>query len=548
MAFGILESGSNPHPPGTVFLADNSSDAENTEAVISRSLKHGTGANEHIVLVPQPSNDPNDPLNWSICYRDSVVLAIVFCTFTFAGAIGPLLSPIAFQLVMEYNVSFKKVSLLTGWQLLTVAIVGFFVSPATRKIGKRPVIIICSLLGLSGSIWLIFAGSYNSLLGARVLQAFGVAFYESVGFSMIADMYCVHERGSRIAAYLFPLGAFNVLCPLLAGVVAQNMGIKWMYRWMAIFAGLATIVVLFYIPETAFNRSEIYNIDTSSVNNLGELAEKQGQESHMVTSDHVESPPTNTIDSSIPKRSYLYRLRPWSATESFSNASFISLAIGPLKLFLNPAVLWSCLTQGAVSAWTVAVSFILSQIFAVPPYNYNPAQVGYLNTGAMIGGLFAEIICVLSNDRLAKAFARKNGGTYEPEFRLWIIIPMIITGAIGFFGFGNSIAEGHGPIVASMFYGFITASLIFSHVASSSYMTDAFRNHSIEIFIDVMVFKNLLFFVFSLVVNDWIAKDGPRKVFNIIGALQLAIGFLSIPLYLLGKKNRALMHKWWFMN
>jgi len=75
-------------------------------------------------------------------------------------------------------------------------------------------------------------------------------------------------------------------------------------------------------------------------------------------------------------------------------------------------------------------------------------------------------------------------------------------------------------------------------------MTDAFRNHSVEIFVDVCVFKNILFFVFSLFVNDWMEKDGPAKVFNIIGGLQIIIAFFSIPLYVLGKKNRAYMHKW----
>ncbi len=119
---------------------------------------------------------------------------------------------------------------------------------------------------------------------------------------------------------------------------------------------------------------------------------------------------------------------------------------------------------------------------------------------------------------------------------------MLITGIIGFFGFGSSIVAGKGPIVASMFYGFITASLIFSHVASGSYMTDAFRNDSVEIFIDVMVFKNILFYVFSLFINDWVTKDGPTRVFNILGALQIVIAFLSVPLYVFGKKNRAWIH------
>ncbi|KAH8585664.1 major facilitator superfamily domain-containing protein [Bisporella sp. PMI_857] len=542
MAVGLLESKSNEHPPGTVLLADDESLTDSTEAVVSRTLKHGNGRNSHIVLVPQPSDDPNDPLNWSIYYRDFVLLAFVFCTFTFAGAIGPLLSPVAFQLVVEYNESFKRVSLLTGWQLLTVALVGFFISPTAKKYGKRPVLIATSAVGTAGSIWLIYAGSYNSILGARVLQGIGVSFYESIGFGLIADMYCVHERGTRIAAFLFPLGAFNVLCPMISGVVAQNLGMRWMFRVMAIFAGVAFAVVLFCVPETAYVRDSIYNIDSASVDHLGDLASKQAESGLTAEVEEVASGHTDTQQGlRIRKKSYSQILLP--SFQSYSNQSMIGIVLAPLKLFLNPAVIWACFTQGAISAWTVAVSFLLAQIFAVPPYNYNPAQIGYLYAGAMIGGLVAEVFCILLNDNAAKSLARRNKGIYEPEFRLWLIVPMLATGIIGFYGFGGSIVAGYGPIVASMFYGFITASLIFSHVASGSYMTDAFRNQSVEIFIDIMVFKNILFFVFSLFVNDWLAKDGPLKVFNVIGGLQIVIAFMTVPLFIFGKRNRALMHR-----
>jgi putative Mn2+ efflux pump MntP len=103
------------------------------------------------------------------------------------------------------------------------------------------VLIICSVIGLAGSIWLIYANTYSSTLGARILQGIGVSFvsaalqendlltdyakYEGVGFGLIADLYFVHEQGARIGAFLFPLGAFNVMCPLLSGVVSQNLGI-----------------------------------------------------------------------------------------------------------------------------------------------------------------------------------------------------------------------------------------------------------------------------------------------------------------------------------
>ena len=78
MGFGILEGRWRPqlrmlkltssdkkleHVPGTVALDDR--EAEDLQGV-SAGLKHAAGHDVHIVLSPQPSEDPNDPLNWSV--------------------------------------------------------------------------------------------------------------------------------------------------------------------------------------------------------------------------------------------------------------------------------------------------------------------------------------------------------------------------------------------------------------------------------------------------------------------------------------------------
>jgi hypothetical protein len=41
--------------------------------------------------------------------------------------------------------------------------------------------------------------------------------------------------------------------------------------------------------------------------------------------------------------------------------------------------------------------------------------------------------------------------------------------------------------------------------------------------------------------NDWVAAWGPAKLFNVIGAIQLGICALSIPMWIFGKRMRA----WW---
>lgn len=71
MTFGILEDRVLPHVPGTVHLEELRQ--QDTTGSQSRNLKHGKGKDADIVLAPQPSDDPNDPLNWSSTKKYAIV-------------------------------------------------------------------------------------------------------------------------------------------------------------------------------------------------------------------------------------------------------------------------------------------------------------------------------------------------------------------------------------------------------------------------------------------------------------------------------------------
>ena len=66
MPFGILEDHKLDHVPGTAFLHEQRDVPEEYRDIPIDQLKKGSGHFSHIVLVPQPSDDPNDPLNASI--------------------------------------------------------------------------------------------------------------------------------------------------------------------------------------------------------------------------------------------------------------------------------------------------------------------------------------------------------------------------------------------------------------------------------------------------------------------------------------------------
>lgn len=88
MAFGILEPKTDRHVPGTVLLSDLVTQATDHPNADTGLLKHGTGKNSHIILAPQPSEDPNDPLNWSF-FEKHLILGIL-CLGSIVNAAAPV--------------------------------------------------------------------------------------------------------------------------------------------------------------------------------------------------------------------------------------------------------------------------------------------------------------------------------------------------------------------------------------------------------------------------------------------------------------------------
>jgi hypothetical protein len=82
MGLGVLEANTTAHVPGTVLLDQQAAHSEDQTG----RLKHGTGRNSNMVLAPQPSEDPNDPLNWS-SLKKHVVLGVIFFGVIIIGVI-----------------------------------------------------------------------------------------------------------------------------------------------------------------------------------------------------------------------------------------------------------------------------------------------------------------------------------------------------------------------------------------------------------------------------------------------------------------------------
>lgn len=118
----------------------------------------------------------------------------------------------------------------------------------------------------------------------------------------------------------------------------------------------------------------------------------------------------------VPKKTLAQMLAPWSR-QTYTDKNIIRLLAELFVNFINPAVLWILTISAVLNACFVASSYILSQIWSMPPYNLNIEQNGFFWAGALIGGLFAIPVGSLC-DWSAMTMSKWNGGVYEAEFRI----------------------------------------------------------------------------------------------------------------------------------
>ncbi|TAQ90463.1 hypothetical protein B7494_g1185 [Chlorociboria aeruginascens] len=499
-------------------------------------LKCDTSGPVPIILVPQPSDDPNDPLNWPLWKRD-VILLLLCIVSIFATSLGPILAANTLTLSLFFELPFTKIAILTGYFLMGVGVAGILCVPSARIWGKRH-------LFLLGTIILIFSST---------------APFEALVNASVGDLYCVHERGKRMALTNLALFGGSFFTPILVGKITHTIGWPWSFYLVAIFCGVCLPVVIFFIPETAFRRSAYLNTDLAStddihlydvapgtgdgyVKNEGPLRSKTKELSNPRGSKSPQDliPPNGA---NTPRSTYTQTLLPFSGRKS--DEIFWKLLLRPFPLFGHPAILWACLIQGTLIGWTVFIGIILAAIFLGPPLFWDEVKTGYAYTGAFIGAILGFVFAGLLADWSAKFMTRKNRGIYEPEFRIVLVIPQLVFGCAGLYGFGVTASKpvDYSYILPIFFFGLEVMGMVIGAVASSLYIVDAHREIAIEAFTCLIIFKNFFSFGLTWSAYDWLVQNGVFSTFMIISSIQVGVCLLSIPMYIFGKRNRSFFHR-----
>ncbi|KAF7561312.1 hypothetical protein G7046_g2831 [Stylonectria norvegica] len=487
------------------------------------------------ILVPQPSLDPADPLNWSMLRKGKNVLAIAsialysFLTTNTVSAMAPM-----YPLFAEtFSLSATQVPLITGVTVMVLGFSNLLAVPFSKIFGRRAAALTFGVLYLVTCIWQAVAKTYGSFMAARAITGIAAAPSETLMVQVVADLFFIHERGSWMGVYFasVSLGAF--IGPVISGNIAERYGWRsffWLSTGLFAFS-LALVFLLF--PETKYDREQM--ISTSGDVVILETT-KPGLEANQAQHVEVLNSAAITGKGRPNSKQFLPFQRPHPRWRKY----LLRDIIGPARAAILPIVLFAGLNvMGAANMvlyWNITESGVLSQ----PPYNFSVSQVGFSNFGLAGGALFGMVTGGLFSDWLVKQATARNNGLREAEMRLPALIPFAIITIIGTVLGGLTMTNGWDwPILVVVGFGSAGVALSTVPTITVAYAIDAYKPISGEIMIVATILKNVTGFGMTYWLEPLVVKHGYMLPLMVWFVFTIGPMLLAIPLYFWGKKLRV---------
>lgn len=529
--------------PGTRRLFDSEGHMLLTPGGDATSLKkHGD-----IVLIPQPTDSPNDPLQWSYArkiWHTALVCFVTAMTAATSNDAGSASDGFNENLGIDYSY------FNTGAGVLFIGI-GYWTllsSPAVHLYGRRLLYLIAMILGLAGNLWFGFATTAEDTIWSQLFVGASESVAEALVQLSLMDMWFEHQAGAAIGLYVLATSIGTYMGSLIASyITASYLGYRWVGYMGAIFSGGTFVLLYFGLEETAFDRSEYttmhgFGVTDRPTNDLGAgLAEKKyvGSGGDGTASPDVER--SGGFAAPEKQKSYWERIRiitPAPNLRGYGFEQYGQRLLHTLRIFTFPAVWYSGIQWGAQNAWLTFYLTVEQDTWYGPPWNYTDGEVGNMNIPTVIGAVIGCLVAGWGSDWFTIWFTRRRGGIMEAESRLWLMALPTLVFPAGMFLFGIGSGLGWGWPAPYVGLGFIGFGYGCAGDLSMAYLVDAYPEMVLEGMVGVAVINNTIGMIFSFVTSPWMDADGVLYTFVAAGVLAFAALALSAPMAWWGKTAR----------
>lgn len=362
-----------------------------------------------------------------------------------------------------------------------LAIGGVILIPFALKFGRRPVYVLSTAIQCGISVWSARMQNVADLMLVNILSCIVGALAEVMVQMTVADVYFVHERGLMNTIYYWFMTVGTTLAPLAGGYITLSQGWRWVWWWMAILFGAGLVAFVFLYEETMFTASLIDGVPV--INETVQQQDSSKKESGAPVPQGINAAKDDTmpfdpvqIDYSIPKKKYWPKLALW-ANSPVSFGQLAKHAYQPFLIMLSiPAVFFMAVEYGIMTACTTVPVTTLSSVMTLPPYNFGSSQIGLMGVPPFIGACLSAITCGPLSDVIVLYLARRNGGIFEPEMRLWLCLVFVPFVPAGLFMFGIGLDHGSHWLLPAFGLGITSFGIVPASSAALTYLTDAYTD------------------------------------------------------------------------
>nr|UJH94427.1 ST.3 [Starmerella bombicola] len=530
-----------------------------------------------IVLVPQPSISPNDPLNWPK-WRKALQIAIILFLRGVSTALADDSYAIMQSLKKEHP-DFSPHSFTNASGALFVGMGGWAILNAESAYlyGYRISYIVGTASGILANALFSQVNSKTMLHVSQLFTGAAVSVGETVSILSFAQLCYQHQLNAAVGLYVLATSVGHFAGPLIDGYVTQNLGWSWVGYTGLIFESVTLVLVVFGMEETYFDRAHFETKTTLAMMNVHEpgFVEASNGDAFMekTRSTHVRSKSVrNTQGSELdalgsclqiegginlnePKRTiadepkyYFERIQIITPATNLIGTGLVQYAKRTLflfRVFLFPPVVFAGLQWTVQIGFTTIYKSLESEVWSGPPWNLASGGIALMMMPNLIGAAIGTAYATILANSSVQWFARRNNGLSEAESRLWLMLPVLVIYPLGIiiFGLGTEYHWNWPPVYIGL--GFVGFGLGAAAEISISYMVDCYPGMILEGMVGLVAIYTMLSLAMAYVAPSWLGL-GSLNATIICGVLGWFIIALSLPMFIWGKKMRRMTRGMYF--
>lgn len=450
------------------------------------------------ILWPQPTDDPNDPQNWSDRRKvlHLLVITLAACIPDFDSGIG--IASI-FGLAQTYSTTTGVINNLTSnWSIFLLGWGGIFWVMLVRRYGRLPVLFWTQVFALAFLVGATFSPDLATFAGMRCLTAFFGTCPQVTGLYIVTDIFPFHLQARKLNIWTFGFIISPFLSPFAFGFLVARTSWRWAYGIGSFYSAIVVLLIGLFMEETMYDR-------------------------------HLD-PDQRRILPGVQ-----YRLETLIGITGYKMAKYRSrwseIIWACLNVVWRPQFFLVAFFETFVFGFSVGVN-VTNVVFmgSPPPVGFGFSQFGV--AGAYATPILAVILGELGgrflNDRIMNFTVRKNKGIFEAESRLWACYAAMPLFICGFLTLGAGVQHLN-KIAFILGWGIAEVAVMVNTVAIYAYCNDCFPRRQGEISALLNLARVLGGFSVAYFQVPWATKSGGIQTFGVEAAIVMGLFLLGVP-------------------